>query len=211
MVTDLAAAIRESLAASDQSELWLAADPLGRYLDLLARWNRAYNLSAVRDPAAMVTRHVADSLSVRPWLPDGRLLDIGTGPGLPGLVIAIVEPNRPVVLLDSSAKKVRFLRQTAIELGLTNTTAVHARADSWGGDGSYEAIVSRAFSSLTTFWALAEPLLADNRQVFAMKGQYPEAELAALPGEGVSCTVNRLNVPGLDGDRHLVRLSRASS
>jgi 16S rRNA (guanine527-N7)-methyltransferase len=211
VAAELSVAIAEVLEASDQAEATAAAGPLADYLALLTRWNRAYNLSAVRDPNTMVSRHIADSLSIRPWLPAGRLLDIGTGPGLPGLVVAIVEPYRPVVLLDSSAKKVRFLRQAAIEMGLTNTTAVQARADTWDGDGAFEVVVSRAFSSLTTFWRLAQPRLTGNGSALAMKGQYPEAELAALPKEGLSCKVNRLSVPGIDGDRHLVSLGRASS
>jgi 16S rRNA (guanine527-N7)-methyltransferase len=203
--------IERTIAAAGQSAAPGSAARLAAYLDLLNRWNRAYNLSAVRDPEAMVARHVADSLSLRPWLPEGGLLDVGTGAGLPGLVVAITEPQRPLTLLDSGAKKIRFLQQVVIELGLDNVTVVQARAEGWQAEAPLAAVTSRAFASLATFWHVAAPLLAGGGEALAMKGQYPSQELAALPDEGLSCSVERLTVPGLQGERHLVRLSRAMS
>lgn len=207
----LETAIEETITAAGQAAPQGAVPRLARYLDLLSRWNRAYNLSAVRDSDAMVTRHVGDSLSIRPWLPTGALLDLGTGPGLPGLVVALVEPERPVTLLDSSGKKTRFLHQVVIELGLDNVRVVQDRAEVWRSQTGFSAVTSRAFAALPTFWAASAPLLAGDGQALAMKGQYPSDELAALPAEGLSCSIERLTVRGLEGERHLVRLSHATS
>lgn len=210
-MAELVPAIRQAVAQAGQTVPSGASEQLAHYVTLLDRWNRAYNLSAVRDTSAMVPRHVIDSLSVRPWLPPGSLLDIGTGAGLPGLVVAIVEPERQVVLLDSGAKKVRFLRQAIIELGLNNATPIQARAADWTASEPFDGVVARAFGSLVELWRLARPLLSPAGTILAMKGQYPDDELAALPADELSCSVERLFVPGLDGERHLVRLKQVTS
>jgi len=204
----LADAIAAAVRDSGQTVPTGAIDKLACYLRLLERWNRAYNLSAVRDAATMVPRHVADSLSIRPWLPEGALLDIGTGGGLPGVVIAIAEPERPVTLLDSGVKKARFLTQALIELDLPNAAVAQARAETWRPDAAFDVVVSRAFGSVRAFWDSARPFLAAGGQALAMKGRYPDSELATLPSDGLSCSVVRLEVAGQQGERHLVRLAR---
>lgn len=202
-------AIADGAAALDQALTPAAAACLADYLALLTRWNRAYNLSAVRDPDAMVARHVLDSLAIRPWLRAGPVLDLGSGAGLPGLVLAIVEPDRPVTVLDTNGKKTRFLQQAALELALANVTVVRDRAGDWSAPGGFVNVTARAFADLPRLWPLARPYLAAGSALLAMKGQYPSAELAGLPAEGVSCNAYRLVVPGLEGERHLVVLEPA--
>jgi 16S rRNA (guanine527-N7)-methyltransferase len=181
-------------------------EALLRYLDLLQRWNRTYNLTAVRDPAEMVTRHLLDSLVVLQWVPPGRLLDAGAGAGLPGLPLAIARPALEVILLDSAGKKVRFLNQVRRELGLENIHPVQARLERYRPEHALDAIISRAFATLVDF-AEAARHLAGSAPLLAMKGRYPEKELAALPADVIVDSVTRLDVPGLQEDRHLVIMS----
>jgi 16S rRNA (guanine527-N7)-methyltransferase len=180
------------------------------YLDLLERWNRAYNLTAIRDPAEMVTRHLLDSLAVLPWIPGGRLLDAGTGAGLPGVPLAIARPDLEVTLLDSTGKKIRFLEQLRRELGLRNVAPVQARLETYAPQGltsaPFDAIISRAFASLAAF-AEAARHLAGAARLLAMKGRYPAAELVELPAWLRVEAVERLAVPGLQEERHLVIMS----
>jgi len=176
------------------------------YLDLLQRWNRTYNLTAVRDPAAMITRHLLDSLSILPWVAGPRLLDAGTGAGLPGVPLAIVRPELDVTLLDSSGKKVRFLNHLRRELGLHNTHTIQARLEEYKPVSAFDTIVSRAFASLADF-AEAARHLAGAARLLAMKGRYPEAELHDLPGWVQLQSIEKLAVPGLQEDRHLVIMS----
>jgi 16S rRNA (guanine527-N7)-methyltransferase len=176
------------------------------YLSLLQRWNRSYNLTAVRDPGDMVTRHLLDSLAVSPWVPAGRLLDAGSGAGLPGVPLAIARPDLQVTLLDSAGKKIRFLNQVRRELGLDNAIPVQSRLESYQPDQTFDAIVSRAFSSLTDFAAAARHF-AGGARLLAMKGRYPEAELRAVPEWLRVDAVEPLAVPGLQEERHLVIMS----
>lgn len=174
------------------------------YRDLLSRWNRVYNLSAVREPAAMVSRHLLDSLSVLAWLPPGALLDVGTGPGLPGLPIALAQPDRPVTLLESNGKKVRFLRQACLELGLGNVTIAPVRLEAYTPPRPFEAVICRAFTDAAGFWHGVSGLLAPQGQALAMKGRRQGEALAGLEQAGVSCRWQPLVVPGLDAERHLL-------
>ena len=176
------------------------------YLDLLRRWNEAYNLTAVRKPVDMVRRHLLDSLSVLPWIPDGRLLDAGTGAGLPGVPLAIARPDVEVTLLDSAGKKIRFLNQVRRELGLRNIIPVQARLEDYAPEAPFDAIVSRAFASLADFAAAARRL-AKGSKLLAMKGRRPDAELEELPEWVEVSAVEKLEVPGLQEDRHLVIMS----
>lgn len=176
------------------------------YLDLLARWNRAYNLTAVRDPAEMVTRHILDSLAVLPWVPGGRLLDAGTGAGLPGIPLAIARPELQVTLLDSAGKKIRFLNHVCRELRLGSAAPLQARLETYAPEAPFDAIVSRAFASLAAFAGAARHL-AGAAPLLAMKGRYPEEELAALPDWVRLESVEALAVPGLQEQRHLVIMS----
>ena len=179
------------------------------YLALLARWNRTYNLSAVRDPQLMVRRHLLDSLAILPWVDRGPVLDIGTGAGLPGVPLAIARPALNFSLLDSNSKKTRFVQQAVGELGLANVEVIRSRVEQLDRPGHYALITSRAFASLAGMVAGSERLLARRGFWLAMKGADPQAEIAALP-PGLSAEVLPLRVPGEPGARHLVKLRRLS-
>ncbi|CAM3367200.1 16S rRNA (guanine(527)-N(7))-methyltransferase RsmG [Halomonas lysinitropha] len=174
---------------------------------LLHKWNRAYNLTAVRTPEEMVTRHLLDSAAVLPFVNGTQLLDVGSGAGLPGLVLAILEPSLAVTLLDSNGKKVRFQRQAVMELDLCNVTPVQARVEAFEPVvGGYAQIISRAFSSLGDFIALTARLVAPSGEWLAMKGPAVDDELADLPEEIVVAERHDLAVPYETGSRQLVVL-----
>ncbi|MCL7941459.1 16S rRNA (guanine(527)-N(7))-methyltransferase RsmG [Halomonas sp. ATCH28] len=174
---------------------------------LLHKWNRAYNLTAVRTPEEMVTRHLLDSAAVLPFVRGPELLDVGSGPGLPGLVLAILEPTLSVTLLDSNGKKVRFQRQAVMELGLGNVTPVQARVEAFEpAAGGYSQVISRAFSSLGDFIALTARLVAPDGEWLAMKGPAVDDELAGLPEEISVAARHDLAVPYSNGSRQLVVL-----
>ncbi len=177
-------------------------DKLLQYLSLLNKWNKVYNLTAVRDPLEMVTLHLLDSLSVLPYIKTKNLLDVGSGGGLPGIVLAICLPHLQVTTIDTVQKKAIFMRQVKGELGLNNLEVVHARVENYQPAERFAAIISRAFSELALFVKLTQHLLADNGQWLAMKGQAPQQEL-----EGLHIKLNNiipLKVAGLDAERHLV-------
>lgn len=176
------------------------------YLALLQKWNAAYNLTAVREPHEMVTRHLLDSLSVLPYVPqNARVLDVGTGAGLPGLIIAIARPDCQVTLLDSNSKKIRFLRQAIAELNISNADTTHVRVEAY--TGQFEVITSRAFATLLDMVKGSEHLLAKEGEFLAMKGQRPDSEITALPANILVKDIATLDVPFLDEERHLVRLA----
>lgn len=182
-------------------------DLLGRYLALLAKWNQTYNLTAIRQEERMVSYHLLDSLSLVPHLAGGsRMLDVGSGGGMPGIPTAIARPDMQVVLLDSNHKKTTFLRQVAAELGLANVQVVTDRVEAYQPEVKFDRITSRAFSELAEFVRLTRHLLAAGGQYVAMKGVYPYEEIALLP-QGVAVSeVLPVTVPGLDAERHLVRM-----
>lgn len=183
------------------------ADQLLAYGTLMLKWNKVYNLTALRDPASVLTHHLLDSLAAvaplqREWAGKGKLLDVGSGGGLPGVVIAIMRPDLDVSCLDAVAKKAAFVQQVSAELELPNLRGLHARVELL--DGSYEVISSRAFASLPDFFNGSMKLLAPGGIWLAMKGKVPSDELAALPS-GVSVFhVEQLSVPGLDAERCIV-------
>jgi len=176
------------------------------FLDILQRWNRTYNLTAVRDPIEMVSRHLLDSLSVLPWVSGSRMLDAGSGAGLPGVPLAIARQELEVVLLDSAGKKIRFLNQVVRELKLPNAHPEQSRLETYDPDAGFDIIISRAFSSLSAFVGAARHL-AGGARLLAMKGRYPAAELDDLPGWVQVQSVEELSVPGLHEARHLVIMS----
>ena len=180
-------------------------DALDRYLGLLESWNKTYNLTAVRDRGQMVTRHLLDSISILPFISSTRLLDAGTGAGLPGIPLAIYRPELELILLDSAGKKIRFLNHVCRELELTNVTTVQARLESFSPEQPFDEIVSRAFSSLATFAGAARHLAPT--RLLAMKGRYPAAEIDELPNWVKVQSVEKLRVPGLKEERHLVIMS----
>jgi len=197
----LAQAIDElglTLSAQQQRSLLL-------YLDQLLLWNKAYNLTAITDPVEALIKHVIDCLAIITHLPSGSLLDIGTGAGLPAVIIAICQPERSCTALDSNQKKIRFIKQVSSELGLSNMQPIASRIESH--EASYDVVTSRAFASLIDFVAVAEPRLADNGYLCAMKGKAPsEEELDALSNDWQFKTI-KLNVPRLHDSRHLIELS----
>jgi 16S rRNA (guanine527-N7)-methyltransferase len=202
--------LQEGLAALD---LALAADvraKLLQFLELLERWNRAYNLTAVREIEQMLPRHLLDSLSVLPHLHGQRVLDIGTGAGLPGIPLALARPDVNFVLLDSNAKKIRFVKQTVHELGLRNVESVHSAAERYRPAELFDSVVARAVAAIPDMLHSCRHLCAPQSRILAMKGVYPEEELAAVNAEFRVREVVRLVVPGLDAARHLVILEPAS-
>lgn len=181
-----------------------AKEKLLDYLELLAKWNRTHNLTAIRDPMQAVTHHLLDSLAVLPELPAGALADVGSGGGMPGIPIAIAQPARNVTLNDASRKKGAFLRQAVIELKLPNARVHIGRVEHWRPLERFAVVISRGFASLATFIACCRHLVAESGVLAAMKGAYPAAELAAVGADCDCADVRRLRVPLLDGERHLV-------
>ena len=187
-----------------------ALNLLLKYQDALVLWNKAYNLTAIRDPKEMLVKHLLDSLSILKDLPAGRLLDIGTGGGMPGMIIALCQPERDCVLLDSNGKKIRFLKQFIADLKLKNVVAVQTRVeneDSIRELGQFDVVTSRAFASLTDFVAASKPFMHEQSIIASMKGLIPADEIEALKDE-FSCEMIELEVPRLDEQRHLLLLKR---
>ena len=178
------------------------------YLGLLVKWNRAYNLTAVRDPTVMVRRQLLDSLSILPWVDQGPVLDVGTGAGLPGIPLSIARPDLAFSLLDTNGKKTRFVTQAAGELGLAHVEVIRSRVEQLERPGHYARIISRAFATLADMVSLTQALLAPGGRWLAMKGAEPRAERVDLPA-GLNADTVPLQVPGESGRRHLVILSRA--
>lgn len=207
-VVDLDEQVREGLAAMGVE----AGPPLVRQftelLRLLDKWNRAFNLTAVRDPAEMVGRHILDSLTARPFLLGASILDAGTGAGFPGLPLALVEPQRHFTLLDSGGKKTRFVQHVLGELAIDNVVVEQVRVEAFEPADLYDVVISRAFSSLGTFVRRCGGLVATGGRLLAMKGRYPHDELSGVPGVWAVTEVVPLEVPGLAGDRHMVVLQR---
>ena len=181
------------------------------YLALLAKWNRVYNLTAIREETQWVSLHLLDSLVVVPHLPPGRIVDVGSGAGLPGIPIALACPDRQVTLLDSNQKKGAFLTQASTELALANVKVVVERAESYHPDTTYDVVISRAFSSIADFIRVAGHLCRAGGLLAAMKGARPDAEIAQLPGSWTAETIIPLHVPGLGAQRHLVTLRRTAA
>ena len=177
------------------------------YLQLLHKWNAAYNLTAVRDPAQMVTRHLLDSLAVAPHLPAGNAIDVGTGAGLPGVPLAILFPQRQFALLDSNGKKTRFLFQVKTALSLDNMQVHHQRVESFQPSGYYDVVLSRAYASLRDMVSSCRHLLAPGGRFLAMKGSLDPGELEQVAASCEVLAVHALAVPGLDEQRHLLELA----
>ncbi|EDD1622981.1 16S rRNA (guanine(527)-N(7))-methyltransferase RsmG, partial [Salmonella enterica] len=172
------------------------------YVDMLHKWNKAYNLTSVRDPAEMVVRHILDSIVVAPYLQGQRFIDVGTGPGLPGIPLAIVLPDAHFTLLDSLGKRVRFLRQVQHELRLENITPVQSRVEAYPSEPPFDGVISRAFASLNDMVSWCHHLPGEKGRFYALKGQLPEDEIASLPDEFSVESVEKLRVPQLEGERH---------
>lgn len=180
------------------------------YLALLIKWNKAYNLTAVRDPDEMVSRHLLDSLSVVPFIEGDRQLDVGSGGGMPGIPLAILFPDMKITVLDSNGKKTRFLTQVKLELNLDNLEVIHSRAEAFHPDVPFTGIISRAFSSLEDFTQWTRHMGGTETRWLAMKGLHPVDELVALPADFHLESAQALAVPGCQGQRHLLILRRTA-
>lgn len=174
------------------------------YVELLHKWNKAYNLTSVRDRGEMLVRHIMDSIVVEPHLHGTHFIDVGTGPGLPGIPLAIVRPDAHFTLLDSLGKRIRFLRQVQHELHLENITPVQSRVEEFPAQPPFDGVISRAFASLTDMVKWCHHLPARDGRFYALKGQRPEEEIIMLPDAYSVEEIVRLQVPELEGERHLV-------
>jgi 16S rRNA (guanine527-N7)-methyltransferase len=190
-----------------------------QFLTLLNKWNKAFNLTAVRDPKEMLSRHLLDSLSLLPVLRNKRLktasstftvLDVGTGPGLPGIPLAICMPDTKFVLLDSNGKKTRFVFQACVELGLKNVEVQTTRIENYQSSNQLDIVVSRAFASLKDFVIGCHAVASPNTRLIAMKGLYPAEEIADLPPKWMAISSQELQIPGSEGARHFIELARES-
>ncbi len=180
--------------------------PLLAYIELLAKWNKAYNLTAIRDPEEMVVLHLLDSLSAASCVSGQSILDVGTGAGLPGIPLAIAFPEKQFTLLDTNGKKVRFLDHAIRQLDLANVSAVKSRIETFAPETRFDAIISRAFSALEPFVSACAPLLDTDGVLLAMKGKLPKEEIAALNEAQWEVSFAELRVPGLEAERHMVTL-----
>lgn len=178
-------------------------------LNELDDWNQRMNLTAIRDRGQQITKHLLDSLSVQPYLGGTRIADIGTGAGFPGLPLAIVNPQLQFTLVDSTAKKLKFVDHIAQVLGLTNVATLHARAETWQPKERFDRVLSRAVGPVERFVKWSGHLCVGGGRLLAMKGRDPAAELTDLPSGWKVAAVHRLDVPGLDEERHLVEICRS--
>lgn len=195
---------KTTLSVSEQQR-----EQLVGYVQLLDKWNKAYNLTSVRDPMEMLVKHILDSLVVSPHLNGERFIDVGTGPGLPGIPLAIMHPDKEFVLLDSLGKRIRFLKQVIHDLKINNVLPVQSRVEEFDPESGFDGVLSRAFASMTDMVNWCQHLPKPNGGVFlALKGVRPDDEITLLP-EWCSVTdIKALQVPELEGERHLVILSR---
>ena len=207
----------EGLLREGLPELGISADEalvaaFASYLRLLARWNENINLTGIRELPDMVPLHILDSLTARPFLKGERIVDVGCGAGLPGIPLALVdrlaEPARHFTLVDGTLKKIRFVQQAIADLGLTNAEALHARIEDHKPVPLYDTVICRALSSLPDFVRRAGGVVAPGGQLLAMKGKLPADEIAALPKGWRASAVTRVQIPGLDAERHIVQITR---
>ena len=177
---------------------------LKQYVDLLERWNKTYNLTAIRNAKDMISLHIFDSLIVADLIKGGTCLDVGSGAGLPTIPLAIFQPQRQFTALDTNGKKTRFIQQAVIELGLKNVSVVQSRVENWQSEIKFDAIISRAFASIYDFVTSSSTHLSKDGILYAMKGQFPDAEMQYLPKGFVLHETYKLDVPFVDGERHLL-------
>ncbi|MFB2671151.1 16S rRNA (guanine(527)-N(7))-methyltransferase RsmG [Shewanella xiamenensis] len=176
------------------------------FVGMLDKWNKAYNLTSVRDPEAMLVRHIMDSLVVSPHLQGERFIDVGTGPGLPGIPLAIMNPDKTFVLLDSLGKRIRFQKQVAFELGIHNISSIESRVEAYQPEQKFDGVLSRAFASIHDMLTWCHHLPAEHGQFYALKGQLSDEEMQQIPAGFVVTETIELQVPRLDEQRHLLKI-----
>lgn len=181
-------------------------EKLIKLVNLLTKWNKAYNLTSVRKPEDMLVKHIMDSLVVSPHLQGKRIIDVGTGPGLPGLPLAILNPNKQFVLLDSLGKRLRFIRQAVLELGLKNVEFVQSRVEEYQPEEKFDIVLSRAFASITDMLFWCKHLPNENGHFLALKGQLPDQELKELDSQFKFIESVQLTVPSLNAERCLIKI-----
>lgn len=181
-------------------------EQLKQYIELLHRWNKTYNLTAVRTPQDMVPLHIFDSLAVADLIAGDNCLDVGSGAGLPTIPLAIMQTQRQFSALDTNGKKTRFIQQAVIQLGLKNVNVIQARIENWQAENRFDAIISRAFASIHNFVNASSRHLAEDGILYAMKGQFPKAEMDSLPKGFKLKQTHKLNVPFVEGERHLLEI-----
>ena len=185
----------------------LQLEKLLKYLELLQRWNKAFNLTAIRDPLQMVRLHLLDSLAIHPYIQGLKsIIDVGTGPGLPGIPLAILNPEINFTLLDSNGKKTRFLFQAINELKLTNASEINHRVEAYQPNQLFDAVISRAFSSISDMLNQCDHLVSDQGCFLAMKGKKPDSELSQMTKAYKVVEVSEVNVPLIDSERHLIKI-----
>ena len=191
--------------SAEQIQLFL------HYLEMLQRWNKAFNLTAIRDPIQMIKLHFLDSAAVHPHIQGAKtVIDVGTGPGFPGIPLAILNPEINFTLLDSNGKKTRFLFQAQSELGLSNTVEINHRVEQYQPESQFDIVVSRAFSAIPDMLAQCEHLLSKDGFFLAMKGKKPDSELSQIDKTYKVVNLSRLNVPQIDGERHLIKIVKTA-
>ena len=190
----------------------LQLEKLLKYLELLQRWNKAFNLTAIRDPLQMVRLHLLDSLAIHPYVQGLKsIIDVGTGPGLPGIPLAILNPEINFTLLDSNGKKTRFLFQAINELKLSNVSEINHRVEAYQPNQLFDAVISRAFSSISDMLNQCDHLVSDQGCFLAMKGKKPDSELSQMTKAYKVVEVNEVNVPLIDSERHLIKIIKTGS
>lgn len=199
--------IQKLASGIDELGLSVAANPFMQYLLLLQKWNQTYNLTAVRDLDTMVSRHVLDSLAIMSWIKGHRVLDVGTGAGLPGIPLALANPDLHITLLDSSGKKIRFLQEVKRNLQLNNVEVIQSRVENYHPSVDFGTVTSRAFSDLAQMIKWTQHLVGRNGIWLAMKGRHPETELASI---NLPYQVHSYKVPGMDVERCCVIIEKAT-
>jgi 16S rRNA (guanine527-N7)-methyltransferase len=185
-------------------------DKLIQYLELLQKWNKIFNLTAIDSPDKMIYLHILDSLSIQPYLHGTKMLDVGSGAGFPGIPLAIVDPNKTWVLIDKSRKKTNFLTQAIAELNLKNVTVVHERCENFHSQQCFDSIVSRAFGTINLLLESTQHLICPQGHFLAMKGNYPQEEIDELPKRFTLLSVEKLTIKGMEAQRHLVIISEVT-
>ena len=203
--------LRDGLRALELPHGGTEAESLARFLALLEKWNRAFNLTAVREQSEMVARHVLDSLTALPFMYGLSVLDVGTGAGLPGLPLAVMQPQRQFVLLDSGGKKIRFVRHAIGELNLANIEVVQSRVENYVPSDPFDTVICRAFSSLREFVERCGTLTARGGRLVAMKGRLENSDADRLPSPWHVTSTTQVTVPGLIGERHIIVIERKSA